>query len=1318
MRSKLSVLLAALTLLVLTFAGAAFAAEPAAVTLTVDPAAVVSSGTATVTSVVSDVYGQPVPGVQVDFSASVGSVDPASAVTDAQGQVKVTFTAPQEPGEVTVTASIYGTAVTGNTTVTVQASQPASGVPSVVSTDPADGAVLDPVGKYSLAVTFDRPVTIADPAGFSLTETATGTAVQLSPSASGNVVNLVYTSGSLKLGTDYTLVIKANAVKDAASGITGPAQDVTVRFRTVPELKIVEIIPAPGSTVDAHQPVRVRFDRPVKLDGTPLGYYPPYGRDYGLTGRWTIDPNDPCTVVLKMNRSIGGEPFYPTAQNPDCMWPAGSVEGVRLGVFDVTGSDGARLASDVSTSFTVTPQEPHLVEGTPAGAAYADLTGFFGDLSVPTAGLQQQRLAAYFDVPVEVVDPTKIRIEVTTPTGQHMYVAGSNWTAKTEANMVKPDSNYTNLAVLGPAMTGQVRMIFGPGALRHAGSQDAINTSELAFSFTVNSETERGNVVPGNPPVGAPKRALKNLAREWTVDLPNPVNSIVKGADAVYLGGGQLAAVSFDGRLLWSVPAKGGGYFTAPAIDPVDGALYAVEVDKADSKTYLEAWNPDGTLRWKVLLPANTQTLAYSPLRAPVVVNGDIVVAVQSWDLGFGTTGGGTLVQRYGRDGTLKAALDVSSLVGYDNIDPVYAASSSSGLVAVAGVDGAAVLRLPETGEYAGSALDPLVVSRVDFQAEISQYRHYVHAVGAAGDGSFYVAVNENDVADNLKPVRLYKFNPDGTRGWTAVLQPSDQGWTNYMVLADKVYFGPYAVDPATGTADLVRDGAGNVVGVRAATDDGWLLVARPWEPLIFLNRQDGSEVVVKDSVFPVDAENTLPVAFGSLYVAAYSSVVKYADAEQPQPPVQPPAPVSLRVEPPEMTLKVNETGQFKAVATFSDNTERDVTAESTWAVSDQTVASINAGLATGISAGQIDVTAAWQGLEGKALLKVVDVAPPPTGGGGGSSGGGGGGSSGSSESSGDSGGGQEETPPPVENLDASVFIARWPGHVPLVAQASKVGYAVTGEKLEKPEPEFTVDITKTDRLAEAEAKGLTPRAYYWNERYGKWVALASYPEGDKVRAMNDGGYSGWVAVFAVRQPKFTDVQSHWAEATINRMNGLALVEGYPNPENPASLERPAGPDRDVTRAEFTAVLTRALGLLPEGEQKLYDILRQPTPEEKARILAGVKGVPGWCRDAVATALASGLAKGRSDGDFAGDAPITRIEAAVMVSNALAKIPGYKPADLSGFRDAADVPEWAKAAVSDGVLGGYPDGSLKPNMHITRAEALTTLLRLLRALGW
>ncbi|MQL51715.1 hypothetical protein GFC01_05455 [Desulfofundulus thermobenzoicus] len=132
--------------------------------------------------------------------------------------------------------------------------------------------------------------------------------------------------GQLKLETDYVLTVKANAVKDAASGIPGPAQDVVVKFRIVPELKVVEITPAPGSTVDAYQPARVRFDRPVKLDGTPMGYY-----GYGLTGGWVPDPNDPCMVVLKMNRSIGGEPFYPPLRNRTVCGPPRAWEGLGSG---------------------------------------------------------------------------------------------------------------------------------------------------------------------------------------------------------------------------------------------------------------------------------------------------------------------------------------------------------------------------------------------------------------------------------------------------------------------------------------------------------------------------------------------------------------------------------------------------------------------------------------------------------------------------------------------------------------------------------------------------------------------------------------------------------------------------------------------------------------------------------------------------------------------------------------------------------------------------------------------------------------------------
>ncbi|MBC7345928.1 MAG: S-layer homology domain-containing protein [Clostridia bacterium] len=450
--------------------------------------------------------------------------------------------------------------------------------------------------------------------------------------------------------------------------------------------------------------------------------------------------------------------------------------------------------------------------------------------------------------------------------------------------------------------------------------------------------------------------------------------------------------------------------------------------------------------------------------------------------------------------------------------------------------------------------------------------------------------------------------------------------------------------------------------------------------------------------------------------------------ASEPQPPAVP-QPVRLDLRPPEATVKAGETAQFQTIAIYSDNTEKDVTQEATWTSSDLGVASVVYGLATALAPGQADIAAAWNGLTGQARLTVVEEPKPPqppadSGGSGPTlppapapepptTGGSGGGSGPTPPPT----AGEAEATPPVENLPQSVFIARWPGHLPLVAEPVKTGCAPGGEKLE-PVPEFTMEITRADSLAEAEAKGLEPRVYYWNEKFQKWVALASYPEGGKVRAVNDGGYSGWTAVFAVKEPRFTDVAGHWAEPVINRANGLALIEGYPNPQDPASLERPAGPDRPITRAEFVAVLTRALGLLPPEEQKLYEVMTEPTPEEEARILAGMKGVPAWARGSIAAALASGLASGRAPGDFAGDEPITRIEAAAMVSNFLKRLPGYSTADLAAFRDAADVPDWARAAVADGVLEGYPDGSLRPNGKITRAEAFAVLLRLLRALGW
>lgn len=259
---------------------------PASIALTADPQVVQPNGTSRLTAVVVDANSQPVPNAQVTFSATAGTVAPPSpiaVVTDGLGRAFATFTAPAQEGQATVTASVYGTDVSATATVTVQAQQvpqPAD-APKIVSTDPADGAVFDPVGKYSLAVTFDRPVTVADPAGFSLVEAAAGASVEVTPWADGQ--RMMLNVGQLKLETDYTLTVKANAVADAANpAVTGPAQDLTVKFRTVLELKILEVTPGDGSVVSPDVRVRFKFDRPVMLVGDRIP--------------WEVDPADPTAI--------------------------------------------------------------------------------------------------------------------------------------------------------------------------------------------------------------------------------------------------------------------------------------------------------------------------------------------------------------------------------------------------------------------------------------------------------------------------------------------------------------------------------------------------------------------------------------------------------------------------------------------------------------------------------------------------------------------------------------------------------------------------------------------------------------------------------------------------------------------------------------------------------------------------------------------------------------------------------------------------------------------------------------------------------------
>ncbi len=97
----------------------------------------------------------------------------------------------------------------------------------------------------------------------------------------------------------------------------------------------------------------------------------------------------------------------------------------------------------------------------------------------------------------------------------------------------------------------------------------------------------------------------------------------------------------------------------------------------------------------------------------------------------------------------------------------------------------------------------------------------------------------------------------------------------------------------------------------------------------------------------------------------------------------------------------------------------------------------------------------------------------------------------------------------------------------------------------------------------------------------------------------------------------------------------------------------------------------------------------------------------------------SAYIRGRSEGVFAPNAPLTRAEAASMLDALLHTAGGEADTD-AGF---LDVPADAWFAVpvarltAGGILGGYPDGSFRPQKPISRAEFVSVLVRCFPAAG-
>ena len=205
--------------------------------------------------------------------------------------------------------------------------------------------------------------------------------------------------------------------------------------------------------------------------------------------------------------------------------------------------------------------------------------------------------------------------------------------------------------------------------------------------------------------------------------------------------------------------------------------------------------------------------------------------------------------------------------------------------------------------------------------------------------------------------------------------------------------------------------------------------------------------------------------------------------------------------------------------------------------------------------------------------------------------------------------------------------------------------------------------------------------------------------EGSKVTAsLMRNGNSYYTVVESLKT--FNDINGHWAQASIEELASRLIVDGTGNGAFAAS--------RDVTRAEFAAIATRALGLTTNaGAASTFSDIDQGA----------------WYAEAVGTAVGAGLMNGYPNGTFNPNAPITRQEIAVVLSKAAEFAGGTLTSNasvLERFSDAADIPAWARKSLtelaSSGILQGNANGRISPAQEATRAETAVMLEKLLQYL--
>jgi hypothetical protein len=184
----------------------------------------------------------------------------------------------------------------------------------------------------------------------------------------------------------------------------------------------------------------------------------------------------------------------------------------------------------------------------------------------------------------------------------------------------------------------------------------------------------------------------------------------------------------------------------------------------------------------------------------------------------------------------------------------------------------------------------------------------------------------------------------------------------------------------------------------------------------------------------------------------------------------------------------------------------------------------------------------------------------------------------------------------------------------------------------------------------------------------------------------------------------FSDLNKKWHEKQyIETLANKLIIQGKTD-----SQGKPNGtfaPGEDMTRAQFTTMLVKALALPSKKSEKTFSDVKESD----------------WFKEALDTAVEYEIISGKPDGRFAPNESVTRSQVAIMLHRAMqikfinnmTKV----NTDKKEFIDVAKLDEKTKDAIEAiyeaGIISGKPDGTFDPNGKTLRNQMAKMLAKFL-----